>query len=90
MKRGVIEWHSVKLDGLPPEKEIVIATGEYRSERCVHTGMRYNRTLDEYTGKVKAENPGGAWECEIEESYWDIFDIPVIAWAFYPEPYKGE
>lgn len=91
MKCGVIEWHSVKLDGMPPHRETVMVTcGVGNTERNVYTQMRYNQLLDEYIEKVKAEYPAGAWECEVDGEYWDIFDIPVIAWAFYPEPYKGE
>jgi response regulator RpfG family c-di-GMP phosphodiesterase len=49
MERGVIEWHSVKLDGLPPHRQTVMVTcGDGNTERNVYTQMRYNQLLDEY------------------------------------------
>ena len=88
-------WHSVKLEGYPPEKKLVIVTIKcYDGKRIVRDSCRYVEDLkaENYTDEFCKEHPSGIWEwlCEAGADYWEHLDSDVIAWTGYPVPYTGE
>lgn len=88
-------WHSVKQEGLPPEREIVLVTVIYfNGERGVYENARYIRDLksEGYKDEFCAEHPDGIWEWlyEAGAGYWEHLDNTVVAWAYSPEPYMGD
>lgn len=90
-----MEWHSVKKDGYPPEKRIVIVTIEScDGERWVCSDARYVSDLaaEGYIEDYVKSHPDGIWEWAYEAGadYWEDIREPVIAWADYPLPYDGE
>lgn len=90
-----MEWHSVKKDGYPPEKMVVIITVEDADgDRYVKTDCRYIKDLasEGYREDYVLAHPNGIWEWAYEAGadYWEDISGNVIAWAYEPEPYVGE
>lgn len=88
-------WHSIKKEGLPPEREIVMVTVVYpNGERSVYENARYIRDLksEGYKDKFCVEHPDGIWEWlyEAGTGYWEHLDGTVVAWAYCHEPYEGD
>lgn len=90
-----MEWKSVKKDGYPKHKHIVMATVKQSDgTRLVMSGVRYVADLvaEGYNDDYVAHHPNGVWEGAYEAGadYWEDVTDEVIAWAEYPAPYFGD
>lgn len=94
-------WHSVKLEGYPPDEQIctvTIAYGDYRicKNLFVHVSD-VSALVDKRTKsgmQYIAEHPSGVWHVYEDEGYLEDFEendyAKVVAWMLEPEPYTGE
>lgn len=95
------EWHSVKLEGYPPDEQIVIVTRQYKGgvpqvEDCFKYVRDVSKYVDTRTTEWKQfveEHKDGVWMSWNSDGFWEFeFDgyCEITAWMPYPEPYTGE
>ena len=95
------EWHSVKLEGYPPDEQLCMVTISYGSWRVLgRTYMHISDVsplVDKRTNSGKhyiAEHPNGVWRGYNEDGHFETVEedeyIKVLAWMLEPEPYKGD
>lgn len=97
------EWHSVKLEGYPPDEQLCTVTIAYGNIRiCDGPFMHLSDVsplVDKRTKSGKqyiAEHPDGVWRACNDDGYFETVEensyeyAKVIAWMPEPLPYDGE
>ena len=95
------EWHSVKLEGYPPDEQLCTVTIAYGNIRICDGPFMHlsdvSQLVDKRTNSGKkyiAEHPNGVWRCYFDDGYFEDYEeeeyAKVVAWMPEPEPYTGE